>query len=484
MGVGSSAEDEEFSEKPYSYVPSSNTIIPEFVLDANELIKELPGLGELNASAEAGLEDYGIPGLKFENSSQNKPNKGKRRSNIKQDRALPSAILTNGYSRSYSSNEVLTENLSPIASDRAQALGFSVEEENGSIARLIVPSDMTVSDALNLLQKELPDNNFYPNRIYRIYIPAANDDDPGENEIETEGSGDAPCMKDRCYGRQAIRWRDDFAKCARKLKIGIIDTHVDVRHKAFAGQAIFQKIFIPFDRKLAETGHGTSVLALLAGREDSSTPGLISEAEFYAASIFFIGDDGSPQSDTVSLLKALQWLDISNVQFVNMSFSGPQDPLLEKRIRQLRAKGMVFAAAAGNEGLAADPSYPAAYPQVIAVTALDGKLLVYPSATRGDYIDLAAPGVHIWTALPNSRAGYLSGTSFAVPFMTAVLAIQRLETLRLFKDDLLNQIKTVQLDASGHSRTFGRGLLQAPSECPNAPKIATGWAPINEISLR
>jgi subtilisin family serine protease len=226
------------------------------------------------------------------------------------------------------------------------------------------------------------------------------------------------------------------------------------------------------------------VLAILAGRPDSGTPGLIPEADFFVASIFFTGGDGGVHTDTASLLKALQWMDRSDVKLVNMSFSGPQDPLLERRIGRLRTEGMVFTAAAGNEGLAAGPSYPAAYPEVVAVTAVDKNMRIYPSANRGEYIDLAAPGVHIWTALPNSNAGYLSGTSFAAPFVTAMLAIQRPETLRLPTDDLLDQVQTVTLDAGGRSQAYGRGLLQAPGECRGVPAIATGWTPVTEVSLR
>ncbi len=43
-------------------------------------------------------------------------------------------------------------------------------------------------------------------------------------------------------------------------------------------------------------------------------------------------------------------------------------------------------------------------------------------ANRGDYIDVAAPGVRVWTALPNNKEGAQSGTSFAAPFVTAIVA--------------------------------------------------------------
>jgi subtilisin family serine protease len=84
--------------------------------------------------------------------------------------------------------------------------------------------------------------------------------------------------------------------------------------------------------------------------------------------------------------------------------------------------GLVLVAAAGNGGPGAKPAYPAAYNQVVSVTALDGKKRVYKYANRGNYIDFAAPGVNVWT--PARGGGKLqSGTSFAVPFITSLVAL-------------------------------------------------------------
>ena len=91
-------------------------------------------------------------------------------------------------------------------------------------------------------------------------------------------------------------------------------------------------------------------------------------------------------------------------------------------------KGVVFVAAAGNGGPDAPAGYPAAYDEVIAVTAVDRKGGNYDHANRGTYIDVAAPGVQIWTALPDGEEGLLSGTSFAAPFVTAVAAVAYQDT--------------------------------------------------------
>jgi subtilisin family serine protease len=161
----------------------------------------------------------------------------------------------------------------------------------------------------------------------------------------------------------------------------------------------------------------------------------------------------------------------SGVKLVNMSFSGPQDDLVQVRIKTMRERGFVFTAAAGNEGPAATPTYPAAYPEVVAVTAVTKDLHVYPSANRGAQIDLAAPGVGIWTAAPDAREGYRTGTSFATPFATAVLALQRPDTEYASKDELLDHLKTVGLGPPGRNPIYGRGLVQAPSECPGSGSL-------------
>jgi hypothetical protein len=380
----------------------------------------------------------------------------------------------------YAPRQVLALNLSSDAAARAKKLGFGVEasgpeEIQGSLKTLTTPDGMDALQAVALLRRELPAEHFHLNRLYHPYYQANKDEtDKGQRTEPAAGAG--KCVGDRCYSKTVIRWKDNFSRCARDVRVGIIDTDIDLGHPTFAGQRITQKSFFSEGRQSSANWHGTGVLAILAGRADSGTPGLIPDASFFAASIFFAGDDGEPVTDTVTLLKSLDWMRASGVKLVNMSFSGPKDDLVRERIKAMRALGFVFTAAAGNEGPAALPAYPAAYPDVIAVTAVTKDLHVYSSANRGSQIDLAAPGVGIWTAMPNAREGYRTGTSFAAPFATAVLALQRLDVPRLPKDELLSRVKTVSLGPVGRDPIYGRGLLQAPSDCP-APADAVSALP-------
>ena len=373
--------------------------------------------------------------------------------------------------RSYSRREVLAIDLAPATISSLNALGYtaaaSERSGEGAITALTIPADMDAMEAIDLLAKEIPGKHFQLNHLYHLYHTAMKKEAGLARRIQPASVNGANCLDERCYAQTAIRWKEKFAACAQGMRVGVIDTDIDFHHPTFAGQKITRRSFLPQGRLASADAHGTGVLALLAGGPNSGTPGLINEASFFVASIFFIDDDGEPVTDTMSLVKALDWMSISRVTLINMSFSGPVDDLVHARISDLSAQGFVFAAAAGNEGPGAGPSYPAAYPEVIAITAVTQDLRIYPFANRGAFIDLAAPGVDIWTAFPDAREGYRSGTSFAAPFATAVLAIQHGYISHRPKDELLNHIRTLELGRQGRNPTYGRGLVQAPEKCPD-----------------
>ena len=384
-----------------------------------------------------------------------------------------SAVASPG---TYVEREVLGIGLSSASISRARQLGFSIsetrlEQEQGALLTLYAPTGLDSLRAITLLRRELPRDAFYLNRIYRPYNTAQ--DDPGGAQDPPPGQpgGDGGCVGDKCYGRAAIGWKERLADCARGTNVGVIDTDVDLRHPAFSGQKITRKTFLADGKQSSSNGHGTGVLALLAGGRHSGTPGLIPEAQFFFANIFFTDSNGETIGDTVSLLKALEWMEGSRTKVVNMSFSGPEDELVQVRLKAMRARGVAFTAAAGNQGPAAAPSYPAAYPEVVAVTAVGKDMRVYPSANRGPYVDVAAPGVRIWTAIPGAREAYRTGTSFAAPFATAILALQQPDSLSAAEEELLDRMKTAELGPNGRDPIYGRGLLQAPEECSghNAP---------------
>lgn len=381
----------------------------------------------------------------------------------------------------YRANEILIINPSAEALKKAGEAGFKVitpDAKAGGVIRLQSPPGHSLEDAQQRLREIAPQTQAAPNLIYRI-------EPQGKDPVRAIVSAqNGPCPKERCYGSDLLNWTPQFATCANGVKVGVIDTFVDVGHPAFKERSI---ALVPRNarqnKRAVETAHGTGVLSVLAGSATSGTPGLIPGATFTTTDIFFADSDGNAMSDTKSLVDGLKLLADEGVEVINLSLAGPRDEVIEDQIREMIEKrNIVFVAAAGNRGPGAEPSYPAAYPGVIAVTAIDKNLDIYRYATQGKFISVAAPGVDIWTAVPGAKEGYQSGTSFAVPYVTAIVAgVLRQMPKKRTKEMIIAAMAPIDLGAPGPDAKFGRGLAQAPKTCtppvlPSAPSPGP-WTP-------
>jgi minor extracellular protease Epr len=406
-------------------------------------------------------------------------------------RAKPIELPTLAFARP----ELLATRLSPSVLTQAQKLGFknvgtvSMASAGISATRLAAPDGLTAEAARQMLQRLAPDGVFDDNKKYRIFRTATGVASPqGPEKAVPARPMATPCGSDRCYGGSIIKWTTQHQSCAAAVRVGVIDTGFDATHPALRQQQIQtnrpQRTDATSTAAEAPNWHGTGVLGLLAGDPKSATPGLIPNARFLVSDIFFADADGQPASDTASLIQALDWLDKRGAQIVNMSLSGPHDDLLKQAIAALSRKGIMFVAAAGNDGPTAPPSYPAAYDTVIAVTAVNNDLRNYRHASRGDHIDLSAPGVDIWAALPGERAGYHSGTSFAVPYVTAVLASMYRSLANKNKPEFLRQVQTADLGPPGRDPIYGQGLVLAPTSCGPPPAQRPSIAKVSSVTPR
>lgn len=376
----------------------------------------------------------------------------------------------------HATSEILGVRLNSKAVQVLQGLGFTVPPQPKTafdILLLTTPPGMGADAAQAMLRKEMPKEKFETNKFYRnIQTRSAT----GNAHSVTEASPRLTCTGSRCVARELIKWSPESLNgCTSGIAVGVLDTGLDVNHPAFARP--ITNSFIPEGRTPAPTWHGTAVYALLAGNARSGTPGLIPNASIYHGNVFYTDATGEVATDTHTLLSALDWMDRAGVKVVNMSFAGPRDQLMEEAIAKLSAKGMMFVAAVGNEGPTAEPAYPAAYRQVVAVTAIKADRRVYPFANRGRHIDLSAPGVDIWTAVPGGREGFYTGTSFAAPFATALVATLYRENPTPLKEKLLARLDYDDLGLPGRDSTYGRGLALAPRTCAPAPLVADKPAP-------
>lgn len=373
--------------------------------------------------------------------------------------------------------QILASGLDQPALSKVRAMGFKTSASANSpgsttpVMTLTVPEGLSEEAAQEWLQQALPQARFGPNHVYHIY-PAA------ESARASASPSKGVCRGPGCFAESLLNWKGTLSSCAKGVRIGVIDTSFDMSHPALKDRIHDLKDFRSRPMEAKSDWHGTAVLSVLAGDPASATPGLVPEAQYVLAATFGAGEDGQASADALSVLDALSWLD-GKADIINMSFSGPRNDEIELAIRAMAVKGVVFVAAAGNRGPNGPASYPAAYSEVIAVTAVAQDERGYRHATHGDYVDMAAPGVDVFTALPMGKTGLRTGTSFAAPFVTGLLAAMPAARRGVMtKNDLMSRISTRDLGAPGRDPVFGEGLPQAPERCDEIGGVASlPWSP-------
>ncbi|HET9331808.1 MAG TPA: S8 family serine peptidase [Steroidobacteraceae bacterium] len=197
--------------------------------------------------------------------------------------------------------------------------------------------------------------------------------------------------------------------------LGLIDSGVDGQHEVFAGVTLHQH---GCAGRPVPDAHGTAVASLLVGRA-AALHGAAPGATLYAADVFC----GLPTGGAVdAVAEALDWLARERVAVINVSLVGPPNTLLGEVLAVLLARGHLVVAAVGNDGPAAAPLYPAAFPGVIGVTAVDARGRILPEAGRGAQVKFAAPGADMAAASTGHGFVRVRGTSFAAPLVAGLLA--------------------------------------------------------------
>ena len=218
------------------------------------------------------------------------------------------------------------------------------------------------------------------------------------------------------------------AKSDPSVKIAILDTGIDQDHPDLASKIVSQKNCTTSPTLDDLYGHGTHVagIAAAATNNGAGVAGLGYNASLVNAK--GLGDDGSGYYSW--LANCIVWAADSGVKVINMSLGGSgKSQTLQNAVNYAWGKNVVLVAAAGNSGNSA-PSYPAYYTNVIAVAATDQNDKKASWSSYGKWVDVAAPGVSIYSTLPNHtnvigilNYGTLSGTSMATPHVSGLAAL-------------------------------------------------------------
>ncbi|RAO75008.1 S8 family serine peptidase [Dyella jiangningensis] len=314
--------------------------------------------------------------------------------------------------------EFLAMNLSGASLDAVLALGFSKAHEVSidavpelSFVVLRDTRNLRAEEAMRILRQAAPAATF---TYQHLYLPAGNSEDPAQ----ATSSISPP---------EEVR------------RLGLIDGGVDTTNPALVHAHVEQHgCGTPKPSR-----HGTAVAARLVDGE---------AGELFAADLW-CGD--TVGGATSQLVEALAWMASKHVPVINISLVGPDNPVLARAIQAMLARGHVLVSAAGNDGPAAPPLFPAAYPGVIGVGGVDARGRVLPESASGDQVAFCASGVI------GSGRDTLRGTSFAAPIVAHKAAhwteVPSPGAPARVLQHLIGEARA--LDPSGHDPRCGHGVL-------------------------
>ena len=172
-------------------------------------------------------------------------------------------------------------------------------------------------------------------------------------------------------------------------------------------------------------GHGTGMATLIAGSnaacETRCTVGLAPKSKIIPIRAYSTIAASAPRE----LPRSLDYAVERNAQVINLSLGAPSDdPAIRDAVRRALAKDAVIVAAVGNGGDSRQ-YYPAAYPGVLGVGAIDRSGQVWSQSNTGADVGLVAPGVDIYRDDNQGRQGYSDGTSEATAYVSAAAALVR-----------------------------------------------------------
>lgn len=243
------------------------------------------------------------------------------------------------------------------------------------------------------------------------------------------------------------------------VRVAVLDTGIDLDHPDLVGniKGGFNAVN-PHKKADDDNGHGTHVAGIIAAANNSiGVVGVAPSASLYAVKV--LGASGSGYLSDI--IEGLGWCADKGIQVVNMSLGTSSDvQSLHDAIAAAADRGIVLVAAAGNNGPGADTVlYPAKYPEVIAVAATDQTDAAAYFSSTGPAVELAAPGVNIYSTVKGGGYAYMSGTSMATPHVSGTAALVIAASYGNVRDRLCST--ATDLGERGRDNVHGYGLVDA-----------------------
>jgi hypothetical protein len=345
--------------------------------------------------------------------------------------------------------------LTPISSENVGLAG-------GTVYHFQVAGGRPVGDIIRAMEA---DNIGIPSANYTYQLFQAGNEQPANEQP----AADDPDLAGQNQGGASEQYVINKLQLAevhkvatgRGVLVAVVDSAIDMNHSDLAGAFVEQ--YDAVGRHEKPHFHGTGMVgAIVAHRR---LMGIAPEAKILAIQAFSGTTRQSPEATTKQILAGMDWAVRKGARVINMSFAGPYDPMLALAMKNAHAKGVVLIAASGNLGPKSPPLYPAADPNVIAVTAVDENDRLFAQAVRGPHVAIAAPGVDVMVPAPEETYQLTTGTSVAAAHVSGVAALLIERHPNVDAATILEVLTSSaqKLNPKGRDDQFGWGLIDPAS---------------------
>lgn len=258
----------------------------------------------------------------------------------------------------------------------------------------------------------------------------------------------------------------DISHGSQSAKIAILDTGIDNDHEDLAAKVVARVNFTTAASDDDFYGHGTHVAGIASAITNNSTgvAGLGYEASLMSVKV--LDDSGMGYNSWVA--NGINWAADNGARVINMSLGGPgSSTTLKNAVDYAWSKGVVLACAAGNSGNSS-PTYPAYYSNCLATAATDANDQKASWSSYGSWVDVAAPGVNIFSTFPNhankigkNNYDYGSGTSMATPHVAGLAGLIFGYNSGLSNNQVRSTIETYADDIAGTGTYWSQGRINA-----------------------
>ncbi len=282
----------------------------------------------------------------------------------------------------------------------------------------------------------------------------------------------------------------------RGITVAVLDTGVDGTHPDLKNNVLTGKDMIGFGAKHGDKAwarHGTNMAGIIAGHGHGAgnadgVLGIAPEAKILPVRVILEDGDKSRtrarNTRGTALAEGIRWAADHGADVINMSLgddseSAHADAREDAAVQYALSKGVAVVASAGNGGEKGDHiSYPAAYPGVIAVTAVDRFGARASFSTRRWYATVSAPGDDILMAGPDSAYYKGWGTSAAAAFASGVVALVRAAHPDLEPAQLKQLLEDTAEDSpsGGRDDSFGYGFINPVAAIEKGAEIESAAA--------